>query len=73
MSAHAVVDVLPERLRDARMGLGYTQVDLAKSCGMHGCDISQYENGRKQPTLHSLCRLAVALNVTTDWLLGLDS
>jgi len=33
--------------------------------------ISHFERGRRQPLVHNLVRLATALNVSTDFLLGL--
>ena len=61
---------LPQRLRCARESRRFTQVTLAKRAGVHPATMSHFEAGRRAPSLKSLLRLAEALNVTTDYLLG---
>lgn len=55
-----------------RLKRGLTQQQLAERTDLTYQDISRYETGRVNPTLDRLCRLADALNVTTDRLLGRD-
>lgn len=62
-----------ERLRDARERLrGLTQAQLAEKTGLPSTSISHFENpeGTRKPSFDNLRRLANALQVTTDYLLG---
>jgi len=63
-------DVFPERLRTAREKRGLTQAELAKRAGLQDSAISHFENGARKPSFDNLRRLADALDVTTDYLLG---
>ena len=58
------------KLREIRESKGLSQVALSKRAHVHRVSISLYENGKKKPNIDSLKRLAAALNVTTDELLG---
>lgn len=62
-----------ERLREAREKLrGLTQAQLAEKAGLPTTSISHFENpeGTRKPSFDNLRRLANALEVTTDYLLG---
>lgn len=60
------------RLRAARRKAGLSQASLLKRVGRRGAsNISGWERGQI-PEIDTLCRLAVELNVTLDWLLGVD-
>lgn len=58
-----------ERLKNAREIRGYSQDELAKRARMPASSIAHFETGRK-PSFDSLRRLANALEITTDYLLG---
>ncbi len=59
------------RLRQAREVLRQlTQAQLAHTAGLPQTAISHFEADARKPSFDSLRRLANALNVTTDWLLG---
>ena len=65
--------IFAERLRDARERLrGLTQTQLAEKTGLPSTSISHFENpeGTRKPSFDNLRRLANALDVTTDYLLG---
>ena len=65
--------VFAGRLRDARERLrGLTQAQLAEKTGLPSTSISHFENpeGTRKPSFDNLRRLANALEVTTDYLLG---
>lgn len=47
-----------------------SQADLAEKAGMQSSAISHFEAGRRSPSFDNLKRLADALNVTIDFLLG---
>lgn len=46
-----------------RMQAGLTQRQLAERAGVGHATISDIENGKKQPTVYTMCLLAFALNV----------
>lgn len=62
---------LGERVRDAREALGWTQVELGERIGWSNKDLSLVEQGGRNISTARLRALAVALGVTSDWLLGL--
>lgn len=67
--------IFAERLRFARDELRHlTQEQLAKKCGLPSTSISHFENeaSTRKPSFDNLRRLANALEVTTDYLLGLS-
>ena len=66
-------NIFAERLRDARERLrGLTQSQLAEKSGLPATSISHFENadGTRKPSFDNLKRLATALGITTDYLLG---
>ena len=56
--------------RAARERAGYTQEDLAIEIAVPTRSVQRWEYGECQPSVTNLCRLADALGVTTDYLLG---
>ncbi|MCA1358725.1 helix-turn-helix transcriptional regulator [Bradyrhizobium sp. IC3069] len=62
--------VFPDRLKSARDLRGLNQDQLAKRSGLQGSAISHFETGTRKPSFDNLRRLADALGVTTDYLLG---
>lgn len=63
-------EIFPQRLRAARELRGLNQGDLAQRTGLQASAISHFETGGRKPSFNNLKRLADALNVTTDYLLG---
>jgi transcriptional regulator with XRE-family HTH domain len=64
-------DVLPERLRNARVRLGWSKETLAHRSGLSFAAISQIESGRRTNVRpRTLMALADALGVTVDHLVG---
>jgi transcriptional regulator with XRE-family HTH domain len=64
------LDTTANRIRDARERRGLKQVELAKRAGLQPSAISQFENGQREPSPENLCKLADALGVSVDYLLG---
>ena len=60
----------PACLKMVREQEGLTQVELAAKTGLHPSAISHFESGHRTPSLKNLVKLADALDVTTDCLLG---
>lgn len=63
-------DLFRNRLRKARDLRGWSQADLAGKAGMPPSSIAHFETGARKPSFDSLRRLANALEITTDYLLG---
>ena len=61
---------LPQRLRELR-GMR-TQQQMAEAVGVTQASYAQWETGRRHEKLKAFARMCRALNVSADWLLGLD-
>jgi transcriptional regulator with XRE-family HTH domain len=70
MSKNAPSEIFAERLRAARDLRGYSQGALAERANMPPTSIAHFESGSRKPSFDTLRRLANALEVTTDYLLG---
>lgn len=62
-----------ERLVQFRKAAGYTQQQLADEIGASRRQIAYYEGESEHPPASLLITLALALNVSTDQLLGVQS
>lgn len=60
-----------QRLHKLRLERQYTQEQLGTEANCTGCQISQYENARVMPNIENLADLARALDITSDYMLGL--
>lgn len=58
------------RLRQTRIRAGMSQSDLEEASGIPKARLSRYENGHVAPSIHTLERLARALDVSEAALLG---
>lgn len=58
------------RLREARELRGVSQSQLAEAASLPSSSISHFEGGGRKPSFENLKRLAGALDVSTDFLLG---
>ncbi len=63
-------DIFPQRLRAARDLRDLNQGELARRASLQPSAVSHFETGARKPSFDNLKRLADALNVTTDYLLG---
>lgn len=57
-------------LRHIREQRGMSQSDLGEKAGLQAAAISHFENGRRAPSFANLRKLADALSVSIDYLLG---
>jgi transcriptional regulator with XRE-family HTH domain len=64
------VEMFKNRLRAAREMRALSQTELAERARMPSSSISHFEAGKRKPNFENLKRLATALDVTTDFLLG---
>ena len=71
MSIEKPSDLFKHRLRSARERLrGMSQAALARAAGLPASTIAHFEGGGRKPSFDNLRKLANALDVTTDFLLG---
>ena len=57
-----------EKLRDARIAMGLSQIELGEKSGLTERAIYNYEQGIRYPKLSIIYRLAAALNVSATYL-----
>lgn len=60
---------LGENIRKCRRGLNRSQDDLARSIGLTRTSLTNIENGRQHPPLHTFCDLLEQLDVAASELL----
>jgi transcriptional regulator with XRE-family HTH domain len=63
-------EVFAERLQKSREIRGLSQSSLAEKAGLPASSISHFEAGSRKPSFENLRRIARALDVSTDFLLG---
>lgn len=63
-------EIFRNRLIEAREHKAITQVELAVKAGLRGSAISNFETGMRKPSIEQLVKLADALGVSVDHLLG---
>lgn len=63
-------EIFAQRLRAARELRQWSQSELAEHAGLPPSSIAHFEIGARKPSFDTLKRLATALEVTTDYLLG---
>lgn len=59
-----------ERIKEYRLKRGFTQADLAKQANITRIALGNYERGERTPTIDIFARIAIALNVSMDELMG---
>ncbi len=63
-------EIFRKRLRAARDLRRWSQSELGSRAGLPPSSIAHFETGSRKPSFDTLRRLAGALEVTTDYLLG---
>jgi transcriptional regulator with XRE-family HTH domain len=63
-------EIFRERLKSARELRQFKQSELAERAKLPPSSIAHFELGSRKPSFDNLRRLATALDVTTDYLLG---
>lgn len=67
------MEKLGERLKQLRDEYGYDQKEMGKKLNITSSAYGYYEQGRNEPPLETLVKIAEIFNVTTDYLLGLSN
>lgn len=60
------------RIREARQACGFSQKYVAMELGVKGPSVSNWENGKTNPTQENIVALASLFGVSVDYLLGVD-
>lgn len=64
--------IFGERLKALREELGYDQKEMGKKLNLSASAYGYYEQGRNEPSLETLKKIAQTFQVSTDYLLGLS-
>lgn len=65
--------MLSERIKKLRLNFGISQVELGNILGVSKQCVSNWENDNVMPSIEMLIKIALYFNVSTDYLLGLES
>lgn len=60
------------RIKELRVAKGLTQEDLGNVLNVQKAAISKYENGRAEPSVDILRKMAAFFKVSSDYLLGIS-
>jgi len=63
-------NIFQKRLQEARNSRDLSQDELARQANLQPSAISHFETGTRKPSFDNLRKLADALEVTSDYLLG---
>jgi transcriptional regulator with XRE-family HTH domain len=64
------MDIFAKRLRERSEQLGISVAEAGRRAGLDERRYAHYANGRREPDLATLVRIAQALATTPNWLLG---
>lgn len=67
------MDIFAKRLKEIRVENELTQKQLAEILQTTDDSIYSWEKGRSQPSIETLRKICVALNVTADYLIGIKT
>lgn len=65
-----VMEILAERLRTLREGMGISQAKLAKEIGVTQASVNRYETDKTTPTVETLLWYAERFDVSMDYIFG---
>ena len=66
------MDIFATRLKETRKELKLTQKQLAERLSTTDDSIFSWENGRSQPSIEMLRQLCKVLDVSSDYMIGLE-
>lgn len=64
------VSLLPQRLKELRLQHGLTQAQLGEKVGVKQNTFTNWENGKRTPSLEDIVKLSNLLNVSIEYLVG---
>ena len=65
--------LIGDRIKELRKNCRLTQNELGIKLGLTKSVICAYENGYRLPSIDTLIRISIIFNVSTDYLLGMNS
>ncbi|MBO4126336.1 helix-turn-helix domain-containing protein [Streptococcus suis] len=65
--------LLPQRLKELRLHHGLTQTQLGEKVGIKQNTFTNWENGKRTPSIEDIIKLSNIFNVSIDYLLGLSN
>ncbi|MCI4458379.1 MAG: helix-turn-helix transcriptional regulator [Thermocrinis sp.] len=68
----STLQLIGQRLRQARQSVGYTQEEVSQKLGITRDDLSLFESGRKSPPISLLRKLAKLYGVFVSYFYGID-
>ena len=63
-------ETFPERLKRARLNTGFTQNETATETGIPRSTLANYETGRTEPDIETLCKLIDFYGACANAVLG---
>lgn len=66
-------EIFRTRLAEVRKSRGLTQAELAEKSGLPPATVSHFETGFRFPTAPTLTKIADALKISIDFLVGRDA
>ena len=73
MSESSSDSIFATRLREARERQGFNQAQLAQRAELQPSAIAHFEANRRKPSFENVRRLAKALDVSSDYLMGVKA
>jgi Helix-turn-helix. len=67
-----LIDEIQQRLREAIKFSGMTQTEIAKKIGINPSTVSKYTRIDKFPAIDTFAKLCAVLDVSADYILGLQ-
>lgn len=64
--------IFADRVKQRLEELGAKQSEIAARCGLSPSRFGNYVQGRTEPDLLTFAKIALALETSTDWLLGIN-
>ena len=64
------IEIFNMRLTEARKKAGYTQSEAAAELNIPRSTLANYEIGRTEPDIETLCKLIDLYKVNAIWILG---
>ncbi len=64
------MEIFQQRLKEERLVNGFTQRDMAERLNITQPSYIRYENGKAEPSLENLVKIAEIFDGSVDYLLG---
>lgn len=64
------MEIFQQRLKEERLVNGFTQRDMAERLNITQPSYIRHENGKAEPSLENLVKIAEIFDVSVDYLLG---